>query len=113
MTNTSLTVTWGPPSWPNGPLHHYLVLVTARDSLVTGREPLRVSADTNSVTVTGLRPFTGYSVTVRACTVTWRTLGCSQDSRVVTAQTLIGGQYCYPLQKPPLPPLKINLRKYD
>ena len=99
VTNTSLTVAWGPPTRPNGPLHHYLVLVT-------GREPLRAPADTSSVTVTGLRPFTGYNVTVRACTASWRALGCSQGSRVVTIQTLIGGQYRYPLRKPPRPPQK-------
>ena len=85
-TNTSLTVSWRPPVWPNGPLRRYEVHLASAAAV-------NVSADVTSVTLTELRPFTEYDVTVRACNTIWMSVGCSAPSATVTGLTLPGGEY--------------------
>ncbi|XP_043220955.1 cytokine receptor-like isoform X1 [Amphibalanus amphitrite] len=82
-TNTSLTVSWRPPLWPNGPMRRYEVRVT-------GGVTVNVTANVTSVTVTALRPFTEYELTVRACNMIWMSVGCSRPTEPVTGRTLTG-----------------------
>lgn len=64
-TNTSVTVVWAVPEFPNGPILIYIVqcLTTTNDILEVGE-----NVEKTFYTITGLSPFTDYSVRVRAAT---------------------------------------------
>ncbi len=71
-----LTVAWVPPATPNGVIVAYNVLV---DGVVLSS----VSGSVNSTRVSGLQPFSEYSLALQACTG----VGCGNSSSTIT-QTL-------------------------
>ena len=58
---TALTATWTPPDQPNGNITRYALTVTSAENRVV---VLRAATLERSITVTALRPFTEYSVTI-------------------------------------------------
>ena len=72
-------LSWDPPAAPNGVLVNYTVLVGG--ATVAATPPSQ-----ESFNVTGLLPFTGYALSVQACT----SAGCVSSSTLQT-QTLEDG----------------------
>ena len=67
-SSRSISLTWGPPprSEQNGILRHYfIVVVSQRGDTVTRN----VSSNQQSVSISGLSPFTRYNCTVQAGTL--------------------------------------------
>ena len=71
-----LTISWQPPSRPNGVINEY-------NLLVGGVILSTVAGSSNSTLLAGLQPFTEYSLLLQACT----RVGCTNSSMLVT-QTL-------------------------
>ena len=71
----TLMVEWKPPSSPEGIITTYMV--TYNDTTVD------TSNNDTNYTITGLDPYTNYSITVLACTSN----GCGDQSDVVIATT--------------------------
>lgn len=80
----ALVVTWLAPDLPNSPSVSYVVRYRAASS--SGEEIAGMTGDL-AFTITGLSPFTNYSVTVQACSE----VGCGTDSEAVTALTIEEG----------------------
>ena len=76
----TLVVTWAQPTYPNAPSLSYMVTYTA--ATTPGVEMAVTTQDLTS-TITGLSPFTNYSITVQACSE----VGCGAQSSEVIALT--------------------------
>ena len=75
----TLVVTWAQPTYPNAPSLSYVVTYTATPS---GVEMAAMTQDLTS-SITGLSPFTNYSIAVQACSE----VGCGAQSSEVMALT--------------------------
>ena len=79
----TLIVQWEPPSSPGGIITAYMVNYDNMTVDITNN-------DTN-YTITGLDPYTNYSITVIACTSN----GCGNESNVVIGTTAEEGELWY------------------
>ncbi|XP_060070524.1 usherin-like [Ylistrum balloti] len=75
LSSSSLEVTWSPPVKPNGIISHYTVKFEMEDGYTWSNTTLGVS-----LVVTGLTPYTQYSVTLEVCTQG----GCTISSTVLS-----------------------------
>ena len=100
VTSTSTTITWEPPQSPNGRLLGYEVSYTPN-----GGQPSVVNV-LNSITwkLTGLKPYTAYTVKLRAKTMA----GFGSYSLPSTVSTLEDGMLIYELHGGSLQWHKIN-----
>ena len=82
QSSTTVDLAWDPPGFPNGVLLSYTITVN-------GSNRTMVQPQDESSTITGLSPFTWYSVTVTVC----NSAGCLQSPAVVamTAEGLAVG----------------------
>ncbi|EGD75501.1 hypothetical protein PTSG_06573 [Salpingoeca rosetta] len=82
VTNTTITLSWHepPPSTVNGELTGYKVVYVAADGL---SDAVATDIDTRTVTLRRLRPFTTYTIYVRAV----NQAGASADMRNTTVKT--------------------------
>lgn len=78
----TLIVEWEPPSSPEGIITTYMV--TYNDTTVD------TSNNDTNYTITGLDPYTNYSISVLACTSN----GCGDQSDVVIGTTAEEGKTC-------------------
>jgi len=76
VSNTTMFIAWKNPTAMNGVLRYYEVYYNGQVSKVE---------ESNYVKLTGLKPFTKYSVSVSACTVK-----CSEKSLILSQFTKIG-----------------------
>lgn len=76
----TLVVSWVQPVFPNAPSLSYVVTYAAAAS---GVEMTAMTQGDLTVTITGLSPFTNYSITVQACSAG----GCGQQSTEIIALT--------------------------
>ena len=79
-----LTVTWEEPSSTNGEIINYNISVNVRAMVIES------SGMGTEFVVTGLEPFTDYSVRVQACT----SEGCGPFSNEIMNATLQEGEIC-------------------
>ncbi|KAG8235061.1 hypothetical protein J437_LFUL015303, partial [Ladona fulva] len=77
ITNTTMKVSWVPPASMNGVLRYFKVFYND--------EILKVENGESHVTLTNLKSFTNYNVSVEACTVS-----CSMKSAPVNVVTKVG-----------------------
>ena len=77
----TLILEWDPPSSPGGIITTYMV--TYNDTTVD------ISSNDTDYTITGLNPYTNYSITVSACTSN----GCGEQSDVVIETTAEEGKH--------------------
>ena len=100
VTSTSITVIWEPPQSPNGRLLGYEVSYTPN-----GGQPSVVNVQNNTTwKLTGLKPYTAYSVKVRAKTMA----GFESYSLSSTVSTLEDGMLIYELHVGSLQWHKLN-----
>ncbi|KAL3290154.1 hypothetical protein HHI36_023517 [Cryptolaemus montrouzieri] len=76
VTNSTITITWEPPSITNGILKGYKITYNNNTKRI---DP------TTSVTLTNLISYKDYMISIQACTTK-----CSQDSQILHVQTKIG-----------------------
>ncbi|KAL5477471.1 hypothetical protein EMCRGX_G024272 [Ephydatia muelleri] len=94
VASTSITVTWEPPQYPNGVLLGYEVCYTSN-----GDSPSAVNVENTSTAwkLTDMKPWTMYSISVRAKTVA----GFGEKSIPVMISTL---------ESVPTPPLNVRIQ---
>lgn len=83
----TLVVTWNLPTYVNAPTVNYAVTYYAVTSLSGGGMSLTTGPDELTAIVSGLVPFTDYSITVQACSEE----GCGPESEEITQKTLEEG----------------------
>lgn len=83
----TLVVTWAEPASLNAPLVSYVVRYSDFSSVEGNME----MTGGLTVTITGLSPFTSYSITVQACSE----VGCGPQSTQITALTGEEGIFQY------------------
>lgn len=82
----ALIVSWAQPNEVNAPLLTYIVSYESADGVSNSSN---TGEDVLTFTITELRPFTVYSVSVQACS----SLGCGLPSVEVDRRTLEGGNF--------------------
>ena len=87
-TNTSMNATWLPPSDANGVIAFYRTSIALNSSLVE----VNTSVEVLTVVFDDLKPFTNYTVAVRAVTDGGRIMG---DVVVENVTTLVGGTHTH------------------
>lgn len=80
----TLNVTWAEPTTPNGVIISYTVAAN-------NRAIVRADVTGTEVVLSGLDPYTSYSVSVQACT----SEGCGSFSDEITVTTLEEGEVLY------------------
>ena len=90
-SSRSANVTWYEPRYPNGIITRYEVYRYEQADLSTPILSSSSPGTTLYALVAGLRPYSSYQFSVRAC----NTIGCTGYSSRVTTQTLADGTLIY------------------
>lgn len=93
VTNTSVAVSWYPPTGMNGVLRYYEISYRSDGEYAVGRttklEPV-ADAPRQSIVLDRLKSYTLYMITVKACTVV-----CSAPSEPKIVRTAVSSKYTY------------------